>query len=66
MPHGAKGIQGMGFAVAFGDDKIVFTLNPRLDDDPDREATEKHYTVQAGQNPNSSATGDQDTCEIGG
>lgn len=50
LPHGAKGIQGEGFAVAFADDKIVFTLKPRLDDDPDGEATEKHYTVQAGQN----------------
>ena len=32
------------------DDKIVFKLKRRLDDDPDWEATEKHDTVQAGQN----------------
>lgn len=50
LPDGAKGIQSEGFAVAFGGDKIVFTLKPRPRDGSDWEATEKHYTVHAGQN----------------
>jgi hypothetical protein len=42
LPHGAKGIEGDGFAVEFRADKIVFV--PRAD----RKAT--HYTLHTGAN----------------
>jgi hypothetical protein len=31
LPHGAKGIEGDGFAVGFGDDRIVFVPKAALD-----------------------------------
>ena len=49
LPHGAKGIQGDGFAIAFGDDKMVFTVKQRLADGSGPEISERHYTFHAGQ-----------------
>jgi hypothetical protein len=46
LPHNAKGIEGEGFAVAFGDDKVVFIAKPSRDDE-EGEAL-KHYTIHAG------------------
>jgi hypothetical protein len=40
LPHGAKGIEGDGFAVEFRDDKVVFV--------PKSAADAKHYTLHAG------------------
>jgi hypothetical protein len=48
LPHGAKGIEGEGFAVAFGGDKIVFVAKPQPQGQPDDEDTEKHYTFHSG------------------
>jgi hypothetical protein len=48
LPHGAKGIQGDGFAIAFGDDKMVFTIKQRLADGSGPEISERHYTFHAG------------------
>jgi hypothetical protein len=48
LPHGANGIQGDGFAVAFGDGKIVFVVK-RQPDDSGVEMSERHYTFHAGQ-----------------
>ena len=48
LPLGAKGIRGDDFAIAFGGDKIVFTLKPRLEEGLDPNEEEKHYTFQAG------------------
>jgi hypothetical protein len=42
LPHGAKGIEGDGFAVEFRGDKIVFV--------PKADANAMHYTLHAGPN----------------
>lgn len=42
LPHGAKGIEGDGFAVEFRDDKIVFV--------PKSVGSGKHYTLHVGPN----------------
>lgn len=42
LPHGAKGIEGDGFAVEFRDDKIVFV--------PKSVGSGTHYTLHAGLN----------------
>ena len=48
LPHGAKGFEGEGFAVALGDDKIVFIAKPQADGHPVEQETEVHYTFHAG------------------
>jgi hypothetical protein len=48
LPHGARGIEGEGFALAFGADKVVFVAKPRADGQPVEQGTEMHYTLQAG------------------
>jgi hypothetical protein len=48
LPHGAKGIEGEDFAVAFGADKVVFIAKPRADGQPVEQETEMHYTFHAG------------------
>jgi hypothetical protein len=48
LPHGARGIEGDDFAVAFGGDKIVFITKPCPEDQSDRDQPEKHYTFHAG------------------
>ena len=40
LPHGAKGIEGEGFAVEFRDDKLIFVLKSL--------GGGKHYTLHAG------------------
>jgi hypothetical protein len=40
LPHGARGIEGDGFAVEFRDDKIVFV--------PKSTGDRKHYTLHTG------------------
>lgn len=42
LPHGAKGIEGDGFAVEFRGDKIVFV--------PKADGNTTHYTLHAGPN----------------
>jgi hypothetical protein len=48
LPHGAKGIEAEGFALAFGADKVVFIGKPRIDGEPNEPGTEMHYTFHAG------------------
>jgi hypothetical protein len=44
LPHGAKGIEGEGFALAFGEDKMVFVPTAV----GDAGGPHKHYTLHAG------------------
>jgi hypothetical protein len=49
LPHGAKGIEGEGFAISLSDDKIVFISRSRPESLPAEVAEkEKHYTLHAG------------------
>lgn len=48
LPHGAKGIEGEGFALAFGPDKVIFSPKPLADGRPVELQTEMHYTFHAG------------------
>ena len=48
LPHGAKGIEGEGFALAFGPDKVIFSPKPLTDGQPAEPQTEMHYTFHAG------------------
>ena len=49
LPHGAKGIEGEGFAISLSGDKIVFISRSRSESWPAEVAEkEKHYTLHAG------------------
>ena len=48
LPHGARGIEGEGFAAIFGADKVVVIAKPRADGPLAELQTEMHYTFHAG------------------
>ena len=48
LPHGAKGIEGEDFTLAFGSDKVVFVAKRRVESQPVDQGTEIHYTFHAG------------------